>query len=360
MKSGICTHFASLSKLGRLTAGLVTLSALAACGGSIDSGVNEIDASSSEQAMSPSLTALGNLAGRYSGEIILPKTGLGLTKETRKVGLLIEQLPDGKSYLAIVIRYTNFFKDNFPQNLGKGIDRVVERVSIYRAVPKMDTTAVLKLEPVVYKNGEIVATETNGQLQLSELRISPKPTSGIGGTIAALRNKASSHQAEITVSASGEPIKVQFNTFLKNADVPTSTWDRDFIADTWESTYFIANPLATTALEQGQMMLDVTEKSSIKGKYKMTEVSYRASAQSKPQKVTGLYAMSPADGSASNPLASRLGVFIDVVNRKNLGFKTRELFLVDPNSDGAKFDEVKKKDGFIMYFQKDFMGIKPR
>ncbi len=357
MKSGICKHLATLA---RISAGFAALSAIAACGGSVNSGVNEVDASSSEQAVSPSLTALGNLAGRYSGEITLPKRGLGLTKETRKVGLLIEQLPDGKGYLAIVIRYTNFFKDNFPENLGKGIDRVVERVSIYRAVPKMDNTAVLKLQPVVYKNGEIVATDAAGEQALSELRISPKQVSGIGGAIATARNKASSHQAEITVSASGEPLKVQFNTFLKNADVPTSTWDRDFIADTWESTYFIANPLATTMLEQGQMMLDVTEESSIKGKYKMTEVSYRASAQSKPQKVTGLYAMSPADGSDPNPLASRLGVFIDVVNRKNLGFKTRELFLVDPKSDGAKFDETKKKDGFIMYFQKDFMGIKPR
>ncbi len=290
----------------------------------------------------------------------MPKSGLGLTNETRKVGLLIKKPPDGKSYLAIMIRYTNFFKDNLPENLSKGIDRVVERVSLYRAVPKTDNTAVLKLQPFVYKNVEIIGTEAAGQIQLSELRISPKSKSGVGGAIAAARNKEVTHQAEITASASGEPIKVQFSTFLKNADVPTSTWDRDFIADKWESTYFIAKMLAVSSLEQSQMMLDVTEESAIKGKFKMTEINYRANTQSKAQKITGLYAMTPADGSASNPLASRLGIFIDVVNRKNLGFKTRELFLLDPKSDGAKFDEVKKKDGFIMYFQKDFMGIAPR
>jgi hypothetical protein len=47
MKSEVCKHSAVLSKLGRLTAGLVTLAAIAACGAATDKGVNEVDPHSS-------------------------------------------------------------------------------------------------------------------------------------------------------------------------------------------------------------------------------------------------------------------------------------------------------------------------
>lgn len=343
---------------GYLAIGTFTAVALAGCGGANGPGVEGLDSGSSELAdTTTTLSALGNLAGRYSGEVVLPTSGLGLSKETRKVGLLLERMPDNKTYMAIVIRYTNFLKDNLSENLGRGIERVVEKVSVYRAAPKSDNSTVLSLQPLVLKNGTLVVLDT--QQQLSELRISPRQNRGIGGAIAELGNKVSVHQAMITAGAAGESLPIRFETFLKHADVPTSTWDREFIADKWEDTYVFADTLAQTKKTEGRNQLDVSKPATVQGSYTMTEVNYRADSKSALQKITGLYAMTPAVSGAANPLASHLGIFIDVVNRKNIGFKTRELFLIEPTANGDRFSESNQK-GFIMYFQRDFMNFKPQ
>lgn len=346
---------------GYLAIGTFTAVALAGCGGANGPDVEGLDTGSSELAATPTtLSALGNLAGRYSGEVVLPTSGLGLSKETRKVGLLLERMPDNKTYMAIVIRYTNFFKDNLSENLGRGIERVVEKVSVYRAAPKSDNSTVLSLQPLVLKNGTLMAVDT--QQQLSELRISPRQNRGIGGASAALRNKVSLHQAVITAGAAGaagESLPIRFDTFLENAAVPTSTWDREFIADKWEDTYVFADTLAKTKKTEGRIQLDVSKPATVQGSYTMTEVNYRADSKSALQKITGLYAMTPAVSGAANPLASHLGIFIDVVNRKKIGFKTRELFLIEPTANGDRFSESNQK-GFIMYFQRDFMNFKPQ
>lgn len=288
--------------------------------------------------------ALPALTGRYAGMTAL-KGG-----QARKVGLILDPHGGEGNYLAIVIQYTSLLKDDPVENIKQGIDRVVDRISLYKAVPTSAGSTKYALLPMKFADGTLTETASPTSRDVSVLEISRKSEGGSRGGLFN-RGNQSPYTAVITAADKGEPVKVEFDTFLEKAKVPTSTWDKDFIPDVWEGSYVFAKAQAKTAKVGDKHLLDIEKPVPYKGKYVMKEARMATPSQPGGEVVQGLFAMTPSDASATNALDKHVGIFIDVVNRKPR-FATRELFLIDPTGSAQSHSE-QNPQGFVMYFQQD-------
>jgi hypothetical protein len=289
------------------------------------------DQLNARQFSSPSL----DVSGRYSG-----------TAGNRSAGLLLSPLTDN-TYTAVVIVYTDLLKDNLLGNLSNRVDRVVERIALYRAVPIGNDELTYQFQPLTIQNGIATSITSSGELSVLSITDRGEALRPVGPFRPNEKQPPARFSATLSAAESGEKTTINFDSFLRGAKEPTSTWDKDFVANTWEDSYVFAKSQAKTSKEGGKSLLTITEPGSFAGKFEMKTVTLKTASGS--QKVHGLYSMNSTEKSATNKLSDRLGIFIDVVNRKPL-FNTRELFLINQKS-GESFSES-NSNGFVMYFEK--------
>jgi hypothetical protein len=310
------------------------------------------DFSDSEANTSSALRASVNLLnGRFLG---IPETKAAEAAgiKSKHVGLLLEPLPDRSGSLAIVIHRTNIFQDALVENLKRGLNRVVDRLSLYKVKPVAGSSDSFEFIPLEVRDGVLTERILQTDQKVSVLHIGPRKK--ITGLAALMPQSKSEFSAVLTAAPGvGEPVDIVFETFLKDAKTPSSTWDKDYISDAWENEYTFAKGCASRTTLQNQVQkMEVMTPETMKGQYALSTLSFKNSRSSQLTPVFGLYYARPVMKGAQNSLDERLAIFIDVVNRKKIGFATRELFLVDPKGTNTIYSKD-NESGFVMYFQRN-------
>ncbi|NRA64159.1 MAG: hypothetical protein HRU19_06715 [Pseudobacteriovorax sp.] len=278
-----------------------------------------------------------DLEGRFKGSV---QPGA----KTKDVGLISTPLPGSTDeYLVLLIEYRDLVGSNPIGNILNGINRVTDRVKLYKATPSW-RNGYYKLLPAKNSNGQLIFANAldidYSELQITKIKEDRRPRKGHQ------RKPKGGFQAVITPANDGEPYQITFKTFLKDHKTPTSTWDREFISAPWKLQYIGGDVVAQTKVEGGKELLTLTDGSV--GTYEFKDIRYTSAGRTFP--IRSLYSFDKLS-SGDNELSGKIGMFIDVVNQKNLGFTTRELFLIDSDSSDVK-TSADADLGTIMLFQK--------